>query len=85
VPEHDPPPYLVSPRSAGDGFTLTGPTLPHALWYLVSAQAVEYARWHCRVEGGLVIVLDAAGRELSREIVGQLQIGDPRPPHFQEK
>ncbi len=55
--------WEVRPRLAHDGYTLTGPTLPHALWY----RDEEHAREHARSRGA-----DKLGRLVCYNLGGEV-------------
>jgi hypothetical protein len=51
--------YKVRPRKRRDGWNLEGERLSHGfLWYRDERAAVSYARWHSRVNGCRVEILD---------------------------
>ncbi len=55
--------YKVRPRKARDGWTLEGERLSHgSLWYENESAAIDYARWHSRVNGCRIEVLDEQDR-----------------------
>jgi hypothetical protein len=51
--------YKVRPRKTRDGWNLESDRLSHgALWYHDEDAAVSYARWHSRVNGCRIEILD---------------------------
>jgi hypothetical protein len=60
--------YKVRPRKTRDGFNLESDRLSHgALWYGSEGDAISYARWHSRVKGCTIAILDGTGTVLRTE------------------
>lgn len=61
------PTYIVQPDSRG-GYALSGPDLPHALWFTEEVDAVSLAFHHLRASGGRVVVLDSRGYAITEHV-----------------
>jgi hypothetical protein len=60
--------YKVRPRKRRDGWNLESERLSHGLlWYKSETDAVGYAKWHSRVKGCRVDVLDLDGNSIRIE------------------
>jgi hypothetical protein len=55
--------YKVRPRKTHDGWNLESERLSHgSLGYENESNAVDYARWHSRVNGCRIEILDEQGQ-----------------------
>ena len=60
--------YTVRPRQTRDGYNLESERLSHGrLWYRNQSDAIGFAKWNSRVNGGRIEVLDEKNEIIQTE------------------
>ena len=59
MPQRESDQYKIRPRKSRDGYDLESDRLSHGcLWYRNESDAISYAKWKSRVNGGKIVILD---------------------------